>query len=175
MLTLGSQGQNGVGDTLAQYCASESIDYVTLGFVNLSPEHGKGSDLPGTNFAAHCAAGVYWNKGKESQLLKDCDIIRNDIKTCQGLGKKVLLSIGGEYSTANDYSLSSVTKGNEFADFMFDAFGPYSPSYSGPRPFDISETEHISLDGFDFDIEYNFGKLFSVSNECPDVAYMSLD
>ncbi|RYP08832.1 hypothetical protein DL764_001629 [Monosporascus ibericus] len=147
-------GQNGVGDTLAEYCASDSIDYVTLAFVNKSPEHANG--YPGTNFAAHCAAGVYYNNGKKTELLKDCSFIKEDIKTCQALGKKVLLSIGGEYSSANDYSISSVVKGRQFADFMFDAFGPFKEGYTGPRPFDMSETDHVCLDGFDFDIETKF-------------------
>lgn len=142
---------------MAEYCASDSIDYVTLGFVNQSPEHGNGSDYPGTNFAAHCAAGVYYNNGAESQLLKDCDLIKADIKTCQGLGKKILLSIGGVYSDTSDYSLSSVTKGEEFADFLFDAFGPYQDGYEGPRPFDPSG-DHNTIDGFDFDIEVKFRK-----------------
>lgn len=144
---------------MAEYCASDSIDYVTLGFVNQSPEHGNGTDYPGTNFAAHCAAGVYYNNGQRSQLLQDCSFIKADIKTCQSLGKKVLLSIGGVYSDSNDYSLSSVTKGQEFADFMFEAFGPYQEGYNGPRPFDPSTTEHVSVDGFDFDIEVKFRKL----------------
>ncbi|RYO85571.1 hypothetical protein DL766_005868 [Monosporascus sp. MC13-8B] len=147
-------GQNGVGDTLAEYCASDNIDYVTLAFVNKSPEHANG--YPGTNFAAHCAAGVYYNNGKKTELLKDCSFIKEDIKTCQALGKKVLLSIGGEYSSANDYSISSIAKGREFADFMFNAFGPFQEGYTGPRPFDRSETDHVCLDGFDFDIETKF-------------------
>ncbi len=132
---------------------------MTIGFVTQSPEHGNGTDYPGTNFAAHCAAGVYFNGQQKSQLLKDCDIIKADIQTCQSLGKKVLLSIGGVYSEANDYSLSSVAKGQEFADFMFEAFGPYQDGYDGPRPFDLSETDHTCLDGFDFDIEIKFGKM----------------
>ncbi|RYP20702.1 hypothetical protein DL765_002652 [Monosporascus sp. GIB2] len=147
-------GQNGVGDTLAEYCASDNIDYVTLAFVNKSPEHANG--YPGTNFAAHCAAGVYYNNGKKTELLKDCSFIKEDIKTCQALGKKVLLSIGGEYSSVNDYSISSIAKGREFADFMFNAFGPFQEGYTGPRPFDRSETDHVCLDGFDFDIETKF-------------------
>ncbi|EMR63275.1 putative glycoside hydrolase family 18 protein [Eutypa lata UCREL1] len=146
-------GQNGVGDTLAQYCASDSIDYVTLGFVTQSPEHGNG--YPGTNFAAHCASGVYYNNGQETQLLKDCDFIKADIKTCQSLGKKILLSIGGVWSEVNDYSLSSTTAGGDFADFLFDAFGPYQEGYDGPRPFDPTG-DHTSIDGFDFDIEVKF-------------------
>lgn len=129
---------------------------MTLGFVTQSPEHGNG--YPGTNFAAHCASGVYYNNGQETQLLKDCDFIKADIKTCQSLGKKILLSIGGVWSEVNDYSLSSTTAGGDFADFLFDAFGPYQEGYDGPRPFDPTG-DHTSIDGFDFDIEVKFRKL----------------
>ncbi|KAI0597193.1 glycoside hydrolase superfamily [Biscogniauxia sp. FL1348] len=149
-------GQSGDGDTLGQYCAVEGIDYITLAFVNNSPEHGDGTDYPGTNFASHCPAEVYVKGDRYSKLLRGCSFIVDDIKACQDLGKKVLLSIGGEYSAANDYSISSVEKGREFADFMFDAFGPFVDGYQGPRPFDKSETDHTCIDGFDFDIEYMF-------------------
>ncbi|KAI3320808.1 glycoside hydrolase family 18 protein [Xylariaceae sp. AK1471] len=147
-------GQSGVGDTLAQYCASSSIDYVTLGFVNNSPDHGGG--YPGTNFAAHCAADVYVKDGRDTKLLSGCSFIKEDIRTCQRLGKKVLLSIGGDYTDANNYSISTGSKGVEFANFMFEAFGPYVKGSTVPRPFDISVTEHTVLDGFDFDIETKF-------------------
>lgn len=139
---------------------------MTLGFVTQSPEHGNG--YPGTNFAAHCASGVYYNNGQETQLLKDCDFIKADIKTCQSLGKKILLSIGGVWSEVNDYSLSSTTAGGDFADFLFDAFGPYQEGYDGPRPFDPTG-DHTSIDGFDFDIEVKFRKLplFPTIPGCP--------
>ncbi|KAI0838257.1 glycoside hydrolase superfamily [Hypoxylon sp. FL0890] len=143
-------------DTLAQHCASESIDYITLGFVNNSPENGDGTGYPGTNFAAHCAAEVYTNNGRNSKLLSSCSFIKDDIKTCQGLGKKVLLSVGGIYSASSNYTLSSVQDGIDFAEFLYQAFGPYKSTYEGPRPFDSSSTDHTCLDGFDFDIETEF-------------------
>ncbi|KAI5921873.1 glycoside hydrolase superfamily [Camillea tinctor] len=149
-------GQSGDGDTLGKYCALEGIDYITLAFVNNSPEHGDGTDYPGTNFASHCAADVYMKGNLHSKLLSGCSFIADDIKLCQESGKKILLSIGGEYTAANDYSISSVEKGKEFADFMFDAFGPYVDGYQGPRPFDRSDIEHTCINGFDFDIEHMF-------------------
>lgn len=126
--------------------------------MNNSPEHGDGTDYPGTNFAAHCASDVYVKNGQNSKLLKSCSFIKDDIKTCQSLGKKVLLSIGGEYTASSNYSLTSVQKGLEFAEFLYKAFGPFKTSYTGPRPFDVSSTDHTTLDGFDFDIETKFGK-----------------
>ncbi|KAL7621316.1 Chitinase 2 [Parahypoxylon ruwenzoriense] len=150
----GQAGDSSYG--LGQYCDSESIDYITLGFVNNSPENGNGTGYPGTNFAAHCAADVYVKDGRNSKLLSGCSFIKDDIKYCQSLGKKVLLSIGGVYSTSNNYSISSVQNGLEFADFLYNAFGPFKEGYDGPRPFDRSATDHTCLDGFDFDIEYTF-------------------
>ncbi|KAI0138019.1 glycoside hydrolase superfamily [Hypoxylon sp. NC0597] len=150
-------GQSGPDtDTLAQHCASDSIDYITLGFVNNSPENGNGTGYPGTNFAAHCAAEVYTNNNRNSKLLSSCSFIKEDIKTCQRLGKKVLLSVGGEFSSYSNYTLSSVQAGVDFAEFLYQAFGPYKSTYKGPRPFDTSSTDHICLDGFDFDIETKF-------------------
>ncbi|KAI1801734.1 glycoside hydrolase superfamily [Daldinia bambusicola] len=150
-------GQSGPDtDTLGKHCESDSIDYVTLGFVNNSPENGNGTGYPGTNFAAHCAAEVYVNNNKDSKLLSSCSFIKEDIKKCQRLGKKVLLSIGGVYSSSSNYTLSSVEAGIHFADFLYQAFGPFKTGYRGPRPFDISSTERITVDGFDFDIETNF-------------------
>ncbi|KAK6952115.1 hypothetical protein Daesc_006647 [Daldinia eschscholtzii] len=152
-------GQTGPDtDTLGKHCESDSIDYVTLGFVNNSPENGNGTGYPGTNFAAHCAAEVYVNNNRNSKLLSSCSFIKDDIKKCQQLGKKVLLSIGGVYSSSSNYTLSSVQAGIDFADFLYQAFGPYKSGYKGPRPFDISSTEHTTIDGFDFDIETKFSK-----------------
>lgn len=143
---------------MGTHCESDSVDFVTLAFVNNSPANGNGTDYPGTNFAAHCAAEVYVNNDRNSKLLSSCYFIKDDIKKCQSLGKKVLLSIGGEYTTASDYSLGSVQEGIDFANFLYKAFGPYKSGYTGPRPFDPSSTVHTSVDGFDFDIEVKFGK-----------------
>jgi chitinase len=126
--------------------------------VNNSPQNGNGTGFAGTNFAAHCADTVYVKNDRNSLLLSGCDLIKRDIKICQQMGKKVLLSIGGEFSATSNYTVSSVTKGEEFADFMWNAFGPLKSGYTGPRPFDVSNTDPTCVDGFDFDIEKKFGK-----------------
>lgn len=147
-------GQNGVGDTLGQYCESSSVDIVTLAFVNNSPENGFG--YPGTNFAAHCASDVYVKDGVQTKLLSGCSFIKEDLQKCRKLGKKIVLSIGGEYSEYSDYSLSSVDAGEQFAHYLFEMFGPYREGYTGPRPFDLSPEKTFCVDGFDFDIETKF-------------------
>lgn len=152
----GEQGQYG-SDSLRQYCDS-GIEYVTLSFVNKAPEHDP-SGYPGTNFAGHCWAGYYENEdGVESSLLSNCHGMKEDIPYCKEKGVKILLSIGGEYTAESNYQVTSESNGEYFAEFLYKAFGPYDDSWDGPRPFDISETEHTSVDGFDFDLEADLGK-----------------
>lgn len=156
-------GQSGF-DSLGSYCESGSFEYVTVAFVNNSPEQDtSGLNYPGTNFGAHCAADVYTKDGKKSNLLSQCTFIAEDITKCQALGKKVLLSVGGAWLPGTNYTVSSVAKGNQFADFLWGAFGPYNPTFAGPRPFDFNGN-HVTVDGFDFDIETKFGKDFPHSH-----------
>lgn len=132
---------------------------MTLAFVNEAPENSE-SNYPGTNFAGHCWAGTYKNEDEvDSNLLSECFWMKQDINYCKSKGVKILLSIGGEYdATTSNYEVTSDDNGEYFAWFLYKAFGPYDPTWDGPRPFDASATEHTSVDGFDFDIEKKFGK-----------------
>jgi len=152
-------GQTGT-DGLASYCDSNGFEYVTIGFVSSTPEMDPATNYPTTNFAAHCAADVYSVNGKKSRLLSSCTFMQADIQYCQSKGKKVLLSVGGVWQSdpAHAYNVSSVPNGQYFAEFLWGAFGPYSPSWNGPRPFDVSPSKRTVLDGFDFDIEVDFAK-----------------
>jgi chitinase len=157
-------GQSGT-DSLASYCSSTGFEYITVSFVNNSPEQDpSGLGYPGTNFGAHCAASTYKNQqtGVNSLLLSGCNFMAEDIPTCQQLGKKVLLSIGGAWIDGTNYTVSSPQKGVEFADFLWGAFGPYDASWTGPRPFDFNGN-HVAFDGYDFDIETKFCKFNAVS------------
>lgn len=51
-----------------------------------------------------------------------------------------------------NYTVSSVQAGKDFADFLWSAYGPKAPGYTGPRPFGDNV-----ISGFDFDIETKFG------------------
>lgn len=145
---------------MGDYCRGGGFEYVTIAFVNESPENGNG--YPGTNFGGHCAASVYTNpaNNQPTELLSGCTFMAADIPVCQQLGIKVLLSVGGVYSPnwGSNYTVSTVAGGEYFATFLWQAFGPPNSSYTGPRPFDISPTQPNTLDGFDFDIEVQFGK-----------------
>ncbi|KAJ4408645.1 Chitinase 2 [Gnomoniopsis sp. IMI 355080] len=146
-------GQNGQAD-IGDVCADPSFEYITLGFIDVSPENGGLSGLPGSNFAGHCWAGDYDNNGYASGLLNDCPYLTPGIEVCQSqYGKKVLLSIGGVFTETSNYSISSYENGVEFANFIWGAFGPYDESWGEqPRPFDYNGV-HVAVDGYDFDIE----------------------
>lgn len=150
-------GQNG-NTNLSDVCADPSFEYITLGFINTSPENAGSSGYPGSNFAGHCWAGYYSKDGTVSELLDDCPYLVPGIEICQKeYGKKVLLSIGG-YTADGSYTVSSYQKGVEFAEFIWGAFGPYEETWGDqPRPFD-SANSHIAVDGYDFDIEWTGGK-----------------
>lgn len=154
------QGQSGLDtERLKDFCDTTALDYITLAFVNRAPK--SVGDLPGTNFAAHCA-GTYY---EDSMLQSSCDWIRQDIKYCQGQGKKILLSIGGVFTeenvvtkllgTASDYSLPDNETGEWFAEYLWGAFGPKTDDWAYERPFDYDDVT-VEVDGFDFDIETNF-------------------
>ncbi|KAM0271678.1 hypothetical protein ACHAQH_008988 [Verticillium albo-atrum] len=146
-------------DRLASYCDSPGVTSVTLSFVDKSPRYG--NDYPGTNFAGHCGGEQFYvnpANGEETSLIMNCDAIKTDIRYCQAIGKKVLLSIGGRCAGGEpcSYDVFDEEEGEAFAEQLHSIFGPYDPSYTGPRPFDISETEHVGVDGFDFDIEFKY-------------------
>lgn len=157
-------GQNGNGD-LATACQDPSIEYITLGFVNISPENGGVTGYPGTNFGAHCWAEWYETDGTASSLLSECPSLTPGIATCQQLGKKVLISIGGVYDIiSGNYRVSSWDNGVEFAQFMWGAFGPGDSAWieaGKPRPFDDG-TIINAVDGYDFDLESSLGTYFCV-------------
>ncbi|CCF60363.1 hypothetical protein KAFR_0J02990 [Kazachstania africana CBS 2517] len=127
-------GQNSYGSqtNLANYCQSSDADIFLLSFLNNFP------DL-GLNFANACGTTF------PGSTLLHCTQIAADIKTCQSLGKKVLLSLGG---AVGSYGFSSEAEAETFADTLWATFGEGSGVSN--RPFDDS-----IVDGFDFDIENN--------------------
>jgi chitinase len=153
---------------LATYCQNTDAQIIPLAFVDRFVAQGNG--YPGTNFANSCGDAVYEGPGYNGQndptqnhLLASCNAISSGIKTCQDLGKKVVLSLGGAMET---YSLTSDDDATQMADFLWGAFGPLNSRWtdaSQPRPFDVPATNDGTtetpalvnvIDGFDFDIEH---------------------
>lgn len=149
-------GQSGFR-TLSQVCQEDALDFVTLSFINETPENDGNTNYPGMEFAAHCPGTTYTVNGEASNLISGCTDIQEGIPVCQAAGTKVILSIGGVFDAQlANYNLTTEANGRYFADFLWGAFGPYNASWTGPRPFDLSATQHNSVDGFDFDIEKEF-------------------
>lgn len=125
-------GQNSYGnqERLSYYCALDSVDIVILSFVTGFP------DLS-LNFANMCSDSF-------SDGLLHCSEIGTDIKTCQSLGKLVLLSLGG---SSGSYGFTSDSEAVEFASTLWNKFGGGNDT---ERPFDDA-----IVDGFDFDLENN--------------------
>ncbi|KAL8921010.1 MAG: hypothetical protein Q9172_004233 [Xanthocarpia lactea] len=139
-------GQGPNQQRLAHFCADSNIDIIPIAFLNVFPDQ-VGGGYPGTNFGNQCGDETFKNKdGSDSPLLSNCPLIGPDIKTCQALGKKILLSLGGAIPT--DQSINDDESAVAFARFLWNAFGPEDATYDGPRPFGDAV-----VDGFDFDIE----------------------
>ncbi len=142
-------GQNGYGSTdpnsnnwerpLGETCESGDYDVVVLGFVPWYFDTRNPGDLPGMNFSFHCETAF---DGYVSLL--HCPQIAQDIETCQSLGVKTLMSLGGAVGT---YTFTDNTQAREFAHTVWDMFLGGSDE-NLPRPFD-----DVVLDGVDLDIE----------------------
>jgi len=134
-------GQNSAGVTgggtqkdLASYCQNSDIDIIPMAFMTtINP--------PQINLA---------NIGDGCSTFGDgmlhCPQVAEDIKTCQSLGKQVILSIGG--ATYTEGGFASEADATEAAKNVWATFGPGGNSTGVNRPFDDA-----SVDGFDFDFE----------------------
>lgn len=110
---------------------------------------------------------MYYGPGSDHSkdgLLTQCPTLQEDIPYCQKVkGKKIILSLGGD---TLGYDLTGAPAGVAFATFLWNAYGPKRPGYTGVRPLDrgYSNTtaDTIDIDGFDFDIEHaSSGKCIS--------------
>ena len=93
-------GQNGGGtienNDLSAYCGADSgIDILVLAFLY---QWGQGSNIPGGTIGQSCFIAASSGEGQQ------CDALTAAIKTCQGNGKKIVLSLGG---ASGSYSLQS--------------------------------------------------------------------
>ncbi|KAL6638385.1 hypothetical protein ACP70R_023880 [Stipagrostis hirtigluma subsp. patula] len=122
-------GQNVDEGTLAETCRTGQYAFVNIAFL---PVFGSGQD-PILDLAGHCNLTV----------VRDCPRVRDDIHSCQSLGVKVLLSIGGDRGL---YSLASASDAQGVATYLWDTFLGGN-STAQPRPFGDAV-----LDGIDFAI-----------------------
>lgn len=136
-------GQNGGGtienNDLAAYCNSTAgIDILVLAFLY---EYGNGQNIPSGTIGQSC----YISTSGEGQ---DCDALASAIATCQSVGVKIILSLGG---ASGSYSLQSDAEAAEIGQYLWDSYGN-SGNTTVERPFG-----DVFVNGFDFDIEVNDG------------------
>ncbi|XP_059306830.1 LOW QUALITY PROTEIN: acidic endochitinase-like [Lycium ferocissimum] len=120
-------GQNGNEATLNDTCASGRHTYVNLAFLNKFGNN----QIPELNLAGHCNPSI-----------NGCTIVSPEIKICQKLGVKIMLSIGGG---KGNYSLASKKDAKDVARYLWNN---YLGGRSTSRPLG-----NAVLDGIDFDIE----------------------
>ncbi|KAJ7524504.1 hypothetical protein O6H91_17G009100 [Diphasiastrum complanatum] len=124
-------GQDGNEGSLAAACNTGNYGVIVVAFLNIFG----GGQSPGLNLAGHCdpASGT-------------CVKFSSDIQSCQKMGVKILLSIGGG---VGNYNINSQKDANSVAQYLWNTFlGGKSMS----RPLGAAV-----LDGIDFDIEQGNG------------------
>uniref|UniRef100_N1QR71 chitinase n=1 Tax=Aegilops tauschii TaxID=37682 RepID=N1QR71_AEGTA len=128
-------GQNDGEASLAETCTSGNYEFVILAFL---PKFGKGQ-TPQLDLASHCDPSSGGCRGQSK-----------DIKSCQGRGVKVLLSIGGGDGS---YGLSSPGDARQVALYLWN-------NYLGGASSSVPLGD-VVLDGINFDIEQGSAKFWN--------------
>lgn len=123
--------------SLAQLCQRD-VDIVVLAF--LTEFFGPGG-YPALNFGSACGGQTPQMQSAGASKLLSCPDMASQIKQCQGLGKIVLLSLGGSIAES---AFSDASKATSFANQLWDLFGAGTGVDPGLRPFG-----DVRLDGFD--------------------------
>lgn len=123
-------GQDGREVSLNETCATGRFSYVNIAFLSTFGD-GQNSIL---NLAGHC---------NPDPSVNNCGFIGKEIKACQNLGIKVMLSIGGGAGT---YNLTSSNDAKNLSDYLWENFLGGGNATAGPLGGAV-------LDGIDLDIE----------------------
>ncbi len=133
-------GQSGATGqvTLGQMCQDSSVDIVILAFV--SDFFGAGG-YPTLNLGAACSGASSAMTAKGASGLLSCPTMAQQITSCQSLGKKVLVSLGGAIGTT---AFSGTQEADQFATKLWNLFGAGTGESQEMRPFG-----NVKVDGFD--------------------------
>ncbi len=112
--------------SLGSLCQDKNIDIVILAFLD-----------------AFNGGSTHIAVGNDCSGTQSCPTLANDIAICQGLSKKVMLSIGGAAAASLSFTSDDQAKGA--ANTLWNSYGGGT---GGSRPFG-----DIKLDGFDIDSE----------------------
>lgn len=121
-------------DSLAEFCADESVDIIVLAFVDIIK--GKGG-LPGLNLAGYCGDPI------DGTDLVRCPEFGTAITKCQAQGKLVFMALQG---STGDQTLDNDAAAIEYADSLWKLFGE-GTGLESMRPFG-----NAKIDGFDIGI-----------------------
>ena len=120
-------------------CQDSNVDIVILAF--LTEIAGPGG-YPTVNFGAACGGSSSAQTAKGATGLLSCPTMAADITTCQGSGKKVMLSIGG---ASSDSAFTSVAQAQSFAAKVWNLFGSGTGEDSDLRPFGSTILDGIDI------------------------------
>ncbi|GMM37956.1 hypothetical protein DASC09_052810 [Saccharomycopsis crataegensis] len=119
-------GQGAYQKSLGAYCKTQDVDIIVLSFIN--------------DFSIKGVSYNFGNGCDASSVDGTCEEMAHDIKVCQELGVKVIISIGGQNG---EYGISSTVDAkllaNQFHDMLGDPDGTIFPG--------------VMIDGVDLDIE----------------------
>ena len=136
--------------TLEQMCQDNNVDIVVLAF--LTTFFGPAGQ-PVINFGPATGGNPTLGAQKINATgLLDCPFLAKNITTCQSLGKKVLLSLGGANGITN---FTSDAQATSFAKNLWNLFGG-GMTNSDMRPFGS-----VKIDGFDVDNEDHSTKYYN--------------
>lgn len=133
---------------LTTLCQDPNVDIVILAFV--TDYFGPGG-YPSINMGANCYPATTAQQQAGATGLLDCSELAPQISTCQSIGKKVLLSLGGAISTS---SIPSSTQATQLATTLWNLFGGGHSGNQDIRPFG-----NVSIDGFDIGTDLESSRL----------------
>ncbi|KAF6219700.1 hypothetical protein HO133_004169 [Letharia lupina] len=135
--------------TLEQMCQDQNVDIVVLAF--LTTFFGPAGQ-PVINFGPATGGTPTLGAQKINATgLLDCPYLAKNITTCQSLGKKVLLSLGGAAGVTN---FTSDAQATSFATDLWNLFG------GGMTNSDLRPFGSVKVDGFDVDNEDHSTKYY---------------
>jgi len=156
-LLVGYWGQNSIGRKVSRqywekdlryFCNNHKFDIYLVAFVHRLFRNNQNRDgIPGMNFAHHCS----YAPNTQNPSVFECATIGGGIRDCQKLGKKILISLGGDTC---DGTLESAENAKKLAYYIWHMFLG-GKDMQDKRPF-----LWTVMDGVDLDIEIGSHKYY---------------
>ena len=136
--------------TLEQMCQDRNVDIVVLAFLTTFAGP---AGQPVINFGPATGGDPTFGAKKINATgLLDCPLLAKNITTCQSLGKKVLLSLGGAAGVTN---FTNDAQASKVATNLWNLFG------GGMTDSDMRPFGKVKIDGFDVDNEDHSTKYYN--------------